>query len=879
MNADSTLRLGPIGRAVITFSTLSIDDASSGFYAPSDYLELNEVERDEVFYSGGAGIDGGEYISHHGPLVEVTFRVFIRGNTKAQCITRAQTLNKAVNNNEGGTLEYKPDGISARSTYYTYVKSFIPGLARVQDNKWDNPNVSAPSSEPYILAFDVALQTMPIGTSDPGNLVSLTLSRTTIRNTRDGAFYNYFDIDGSDIKGDKPAFIRLMLRNGQTGAFEKINIMYVTARSALLSTLANLKQVYEAEDASVISPSTAWSSIVDADRSAGDYRRCNPGAGANGVAQGIRFAISNADDHMGRVAILAVCRTASPEDWSVQAKYRLTDDEVFAAESYDVLQYGVWHVVYCGELDLPPVPTSNTETIAPYIDLFFTRSAGGTGDHIDVDYILLFFMNETLMQFVVDVGYDNSQKLLSEGTPENRSVAHIIDQSSHVLENVVDKHYGDKCLRALPGFDTRVALLFQRVGGITTGGAGGAAGANVAMDDDFDSYEALYWLPVADLETDESWFSYGPYPSTGDTTYYVEGDQSRRLNFSASGGSTDRNVSLDLNEDGRFTDGDYVCAVFYISSGDIGDLGSSQLSFFDGSDQYAAIFHNLGDSPLIVAGYNFVAIKKSDLWQGGSPDWSEIDNIRLIVGASASGSGYLYLDAWTIVKADPGDAAVPNPTGAEWDFQPAGYHWAITNNSPSGSSNAVLACYDQEAGVEKTAVYDTTMPDDVRGFLKVAANKDAGEAGIALRVNDQSLGSEDLYAFVVDWDNDQLEALEYIAGAKNNLDTAAQAVTDDTWYWLGFLVIGTVIKLYFSATEPAGTTRSEQLENLLSSPNKVFSVSDATLTSGKIGVISTGCLSMFDELYVESLESLSAPGDFVTAQAEALFRTSYPFAD
>lgn len=875
MNANSTLNLEPAGRTAITFSTSSVDAATSGYYAPADYLELNEAKRDEIFYSGGTGIDGGEYISHHGPLVEVTFRVFVWGDTKAQCILRAQALNEAVNNNGGGTLEYKPEGITTRSTYYTYVKSLIPGLAGVQDNKWDNPNVSAPSSEPYILAFDVTLQTMPLGTSDPDNLVSLTLSRTTIKNTRDGADYNYFDIDGDDIKGDKPASIRLMLRNGQG----KMHTVYVTARSALLSTLANLQQVYEAEDASVISPSTAWSSIVDAFRSAGDYRRCNPGVGANGVAQGIRFAISNAGDHMGRVAILAICKTGSPESWSVQAKYRLTDDEVFAAESYDVPQYGIWHTAYCGELDLPPVPVSNTETITPYIDLYFTRSAGDTGDYIDVDYILLLFTNETLMQFTVDVGYDSGQKLLSEGTPENRSIAHIIDQSSHVLENVVDRHYGNKCLEAIRGFDTRVALLFQRGSSISDGGA-----ANALLDENFDSYEALYWRPVADMETDETWVHTATGETGGaDTTFNVEGDQGERATWTSGEGIwcySALSPSIDLDED-RFTDDDFVCFAIYLTSGAITDIGNNdiKLVFVSGTDSFQATIHNGGGAPVLVAGYNFVVVKKSDIATVGSPAWSKIDRLIVILTDSV-GADSFYFDAWCIAKADPGDATVPNPTGAEWAFQPIGYHWGIANNSPAGSSGAVLACYNQEAGIEKAAVYDTFTPNDARGFLKVAANKDAGEAGVVFRSNVITLGSEDLYAFVVDWDNDQLEALEYLAGVKSSLATAVpQSVTNDTWYWLGFFLVGGSIRLYFSATEPVGSTQSEKLRDLLSTSNRVFDVFDLTQADGKTGVMSTGCLSMFDELYVESLSGLSLPSDYVIAAAEALFKTSYPFAD
>jgi hypothetical protein len=69
--ADSTLVLHPDGLSDITFDTL--EAGTTGYYVPAESIRFNETQRQQIVYSEGRNIHGGEYISSHGPLVPITF--------------------------------------------------------------------------------------------------------------------------------------------------------------------------------------------------------------------------------------------------------------------------------------------------------------------------------------------------------------------------------------------------------------------------------------------------------------------------------------------------------------------------------------------------------------------------------------------------------------------------------------------------------------------------------------------------------------------------------------------------------------------------------------------------------------------------------------
>jgi len=872
--ANSTLILHPYGLSGITFSTL--EAGSTGYYVHPNSLRFNEEDREQMFYSGGANVDGGEFVSSYGPLVDVEFTALVFGSTRAQMIQRAQALKHAIGNENGGTLEYKPEGITTRSTFYHYVKSPTPRLAKMDENIWEgNPKISQSQGQIYVAGFDVVLRTLPAATSDPDNLVSLSLSRSTLDNTHDTGEgqYNFFDIDGDDIVGDLSAYTRLMVRNSQSNDYEKIGRVYVTARSEYYSTFASLIQIYESDAASVVQYSQFWSTESDSDRSNGSYLLCASPASEN--EQILRFSISNETDHRGRVAILA-CISACGSGynaWRIKARYRAASDTI--VESTPETQpedFTRWHLVYCGELDFPPTSIDTTESISPYIDLVLTRNTGNVSDTIAIDFIALLFMDESVVQFDVDDGFGNSEKLLSMQLASGKDIAHVVNQATLELNRIVDRKYGSPTIVARPGFDTRVMMLFERIYSAPL------------IDEDFESYEGLYWFLITGFEG--TWWLTGAAPDgEADTTHFVEGTQgwgddtnpptTPRLRYSPFN---------DYSNDGRFTDDDFVCCAIWVE--DPSDLVASPLhatgilfETWPGVNNYYGFYWDQGD---LSTGWNLLSELKSNAVESGSPSsWETIQSV-LFSWVIAVPTSQVTFDYAFCCKADPDDAASPNPTGPVWDFQPSNWGWTIAKDGPDGSSDAVLACMDNEASIEKMAMYDGSLQDNVCGFCKVSAITDTGYIGLAFRITDITSGSEDCYVFALNLSNDNAYFNKLVAGASSavatNVDTD-DTLTSDTWYWLGFEAKGSQLNLYYSDTEPEGDTNSEKLRNLLDFSNRLFSETDASHPSGDVGFYCYEALGRFDDLYVESLEDRHVPADQVTIQAAALMRTIYPFPD
>jgi hypothetical protein len=231
-------------------------------------------------------------------------------------------------------------------------------------------------------------------------------------------------------------------------------------------------------------------------------------------------------------------------------------------------------------------------------------------------------------------------------------------------------------------------------------------------------------------------------------------------------------------------------------------------------------------------------------------------------------------------KADPDDAGSPNPTGAYWNFQPTNGEWCLLKDDPADSSNTVLGTLYGEAGVEKTAVYDSTMPISIRGYCRVLSKFDQGKLGFVFGCSDQTSGSEDLGVFMIDLDNDELELLEYSGGSASDMIAAiSQTVTHDTWYYLGFEMYNDEFKFYFTSTAPSSSSWTGKLAEICTSSNHVFDLTYVGLSSGNIGFMSIGTLARFDDLYVEHNNEHHVPADQVNAAASALFRTIMPFSD
>jgi len=96
--------------------------------------------------------------------------------------------------------------------------------------------------------------------------------------------------------------------------------------------------------------------------------------------------------------------------------------------------------------------------------------------------------------------------------------------------------------------------------------------------DDFSDYggdeitdlESLWWLAIADFDTDETWdVRYGTLSS--ETVFLIEGDRAVKVEMESSiywRAEFYKTVALDLSNDGRFGDDDYVVIPIYVSNED-----------------------------------------------------------------------------------------------------------------------------------------------------------------------------------------------------------------------------------------------------------------------------------------------------------------------
>jgi len=459
-------------------------------------LTLNEEKRLEIALSEGPRMDGGDLSSYHGPLVEVSFRVVVHGvgataaAARASLIQRVHALRQAVTNPDGGTLEYKPDDLDAsvRSTYYHYLMSPVPRLARASGNNWDAAPVQTCPNYVYALNVDVTLNTQPYATSDPDNPVSLTLNRTILHNGYDPSAgrYNYFTVASSEIGGDSPALCQLRIRNLQTGASEAIGTLWLARRTAGLDQFVS---IYDARDAADVSTGAVWSDVSDASRNRGYYKRASFGSGWNGVAQALRFTIANEAYHRGRMALAIVARVndADRANWTIDAQYRAGEVIQSITPGVNYLSgTGTFMVFIIGEVEMPPTEVSDSESIAAYIDVRVTRAAGdSTTDNssFDIDFLMLLPVDEHVLQIDCgSEGVDNNEKLLLESF--SGEVCHIVSQDTLQFLRLATP-LGTDFLTLDPRFTNRVDLLWERIGGST-----------LLDDEGFDGYEDYNWMPV-----------------------------------------------------------------------------------------------------------------------------------------------------------------------------------------------------------------------------------------------------------------------------------------------------------------------------------------------------------------------------------------------
>lgn len=368
------------------------------------------------------------------------------------------------------------------------------------------------------------------------------------------------------------------------------------------------------------------------------------------------------------------------------------------------------------------------------------------------------------------------------------------------------------------------------------------------VQDKFDNYggdqitdlESLYWLKIADFDTDENWTeTLGTLSS--DTTEYREGDRAVKIIVELFDTQYYSEVSLsqamDLSSDGRFGDNDYVVIPIYTSAIGTHQIGIAFRGPASAQFSYSYTFTSVG--------WNYIKVKKSDFTENNSPDWADIDDIYLIYYGEDP-SDYVIFDDWRIVKADPDDATDYNDTGQSWDKAAntgtdVG-EWHVYPGNRTGEPNKSYSYGQIKTAASPSTWYLSHKPlentDIYTGQIQAGLylKEDDGLAGLAFFVKDVTAGSWDMYVLEADSSGDTITLAKYVGGTRTQIAQASFTFAPDQILWLGadfkdYDSDAGRIKVYASLSEG----------NLIQAANLILSEQDDEWlgdAGGSVGVLS-----------------------------------------
>lgn len=364
----------------------------------------------------------------------------------------------------------------------------------------------------------------------------------------------------------------------------------------------------------------------------------------------------------------------------------------------------------------------------------------------------------------------------------------------------------------------------------------------IEWEDGFEGY-GDFWLKLLDFEADETWTALTfPTGSTIagaiDNTNYVEAAAGYKITCTFD--TNDRHFIaqysyaapvLDLSQEGRFTDDDYVTIAVYLDSQPVDGL---YLWFMTDFNHYYQVTL---DTNIVTTGWHFYKVKRGDFAATGAPNWNSIAFVRCsarrVLGVGTQVTEITW-DDLRIVKADPGDSSVSNDTGSAWDF-PSG-EWHVYNEDDDSTITS-LGQIDVDAGVDMFAVrHAWPQRDDYEIVVPVKAKRDDGFLGIAFRMTDTTPGSEDGYALMADTGGDLLRLASYVNGARGWMLFPSFTFDLDTWYYLGIRVTGSRIQGFCS------TSRDTLFDAAL------IDLVDTTHTTGQVGLVGLDTVARFDSL-------------------------------
>ncbi|MCG3208608.1 MAG: hypothetical protein FOGNACKC_02219 [Anaerolineae bacterium] len=379
-----------------------------------------------------------------------------------------------------------------------------------------------------------------------------------------------------------------------------------------------------------------------------------------------------------------------------------------------------------------------------------------------------------------------------------------------------------------------------------------------SVKDYFDGYggtatsplESLYWLQIAAMEDYETWGA-GTLVTSDAGVYPVEGAKMVKVNASASTApfpNAYRSGVLDLSQDGRFTNNDYI-TVWWTQTALEAPTSSgvnAGISFVDSALKRAYV-------TLPSSGY--VAVKRSDFTVESGFNWSNIINWGVwfheltsppLTGPTAATAVF---DDLRIVKADPSNATTYNDTGGVWQAtmiatsEPNSGEWHIYPGNRSGEPAKPFSV-GQIIEHNYHSLYYVKNSSITTGTVQVGLHKKTtGYAGIAFFISDTTLNSFDMYIVWVS--GTALEIRRFVNGGgyyPPQVTVTLPATSEGKMFWLGV-----DLREYTSDPGRLKVYTSETEGNLIQASNLRISWKDPTpiTPSGKVGVITWSSIARF----------------------------------
>lgn len=141
--------------------------------------------------------------------------------------------------------------------------------------------------------------------------------------------------------------------------------------------------------------------------------------------------------------------------------------------------------------------------------------------------------------------------------------------------------------------------------------------------------------------------------------------------------------------------------------------------------------------------------------------------------------------------------------------------------------------------------------DDLGSALRHAQTQTSGSAkglGTVAAAVTLTEGAEQGYAVVIGVSADTLLVRRYTGGTPTQLANAAFNAAENTWYVLGVIVKGAVLRVYAAAA----TALADDADVFAAAYLRV-TVTDSTYSSGYLGVLSIDTLGRFDNVALESV--------------------------